>query len=299
MRIFLIALAVVSFALPAFGKTHVIKVLGTQPLFGACSSRDQLFALMRKYPERETIALHALGLDRAEFEQAMRSAQNVITGGPLHLDAMAYYWGGVKIVRDVQLPPHTKLWVSHLPRKTVYVPQLCGNISTVAVAAVGAYRAGFGVSARAPTQPGPFAGGIAPNASLATSPAAGLTPSSVVSPKAIAGIPTTGGGVPAAVHHGGFPWWIFLIPVALIHGGSGGSSGGGSHAPFIVPPVGSSSSPSPSPSPSASTLHSPSPSPSPSPSVSKLPSPSPSPSRTPCPSPTPKPTPTPCPSRSR
>jgi len=270
MRIFLIALAVVSLALPAFGKTHVIKVLGTQPLFGMCSSRDQLFVLMRRYPERETIALNALGLDRAEFERALRSAQNVITGGPLHLDAMAYYWGGVKIVRDVQLPPHTRLWVSHLSHKTVYVPQLCGNISTVAVAAVGAYRAGFGVTARTDTHPTPFAGGVAPGAALATSPAVGLTPSSAESPKAIAGVPTTGGGVPAAVHHGRFPWWIFLIPVALTHGGSGGS-GGGAHVPFIIPPVGSSSSPSPSPSPS----------------------------RTPCPSPTPKPTPTPCPSRSR
>jgi len=282
MRIFLLALAVVSFALPAFGKTHVIKVLGTQPLFGACSSRDQLFALMRRYPQRETVALNALGLDRLEFEQAMRSAKNVVTGGPLHLDAMAYYWGGVKVVRDVQLPPHTKLWVSHLSHKIVYVPQLCGNISTVAVAAVGAYRAGFAVTARPGAHPVPFAGGVAPGAALATSPAVGLTPSSAVSPKAIAGVPTTGGGVPSAAHHGGFPWWIFLIPVALIHGGSGGSSGGGAHAPFIIPPVGSSSSPSPSPSGSRPS-----------------PSPSPSPSRTPCASPTPKPSPTPCPSHSR
>jgi hypothetical protein len=270
MRIFLIALAVVSIAIPAFGETHVIKILGTEPLFGTCSSRDQLFTLMERYPEREAIALQALGLGRAEFERGLRSAQNVITGGPLHLDAMAYYRGGVRIVRDVQLPPHTKLWVAHLRHKTVYVPQLCGNISTVAVAAVAAYRAGFGVSANEPKHPTRFAGAVGPQAALAKSQGAKLTPSSAPSPKAIAGVPTTGGAVPSTVHHGGFPWWIFLIPVALIHGG-GGSSGGGAHIPVILIPPGSSSSPSPSPSPS----------------------------RTPCPSPTPKPSPTPCPSHTR
>jgi len=269
MRLFLIALVVVSIALPAFGETHVIKVLGTEPLFGTCSSRDQFFALMRRYPERETIALNALGLDRAEFERGMRSAKNVTTGGPLHLDAMAYYLGRVKVVRDVQLPPHTKLWVSHLSHRTVYVPQLCGNISTVAVIAVGAYRAAFPVSARAGAHPTtPFAGARGPQAALATTPPVGVRPSSAESPKAVAGVPTTGGGVPSAAHHVGFSWWIFLIPVALIHGG-GGSTGGGAHVPIILIRPGSSSSPSPSPSPS----------------------------RTPCPSPTPKPT--PCPSRSR
>ena len=272
MRLFLIALAVVSIALPAFAKTHVIKVLGTEPLFGSCSSREQFFALMRRYPERETIALNALGLDRAEFERGMRTAQNVTTGGPLRLDAMAYYWGSVKVVRDVQLPPHTRLWVSHLSHKTVYVPQVCGNISTVAVAAVGAYREAFPVSARAGTHPTKlFAGAAGPQAAIGTSPALGVTPSSVESPKAVAGVPTTGGGVPPAVHHGGFPWWIFIIPVALIHGG-GSSSGGGAHIPVILIPPGSSSSPSASPSPS------------------------PVPSRTPCPRPTPKPSPSPCPS---
>lgn len=270
MRIFLIALALVIVALPAFGKTHVIKVLGTEPLFGTCSSRDQLFMLMRKYPQRETVALRALGLGREEFEHALRSAQNVTSGGPLHLDAMAYYWGGVKIVRDVELPPNTKLWVSHLPRRTIYIPQLCGNISTVAVAAVGAYREGFGITARSGAHPAPLAAGVGPNAALATAPAVGLTPSSLASPKVIAGVPG-GGAAPPAAHRGGFPWWIFLIPVALIHGGGGGS-GGGAHVPiFIIPPVSSSSSPSPSPSPS----------------------------KTPCPSPTPKPSPTPCPSRAK
>jgi hypothetical protein len=269
MRLFLIALAVVSIAIPAFGETHVIKILGTEPLFGACSSRDQLFALMQRYPERETLALGALGLGRAEFERGLRSAQNVTTGGPLHLDAMAYYRAGVRIVRDVQLPPHTKLWVARLRHKTVYVPQLCGNISTVAVAAVAAYKAGFGVTARPPPHPTRFAGALGPQEPLASSPGAKATPSATASPKAIAGVPTTGGGVPSAAHHGWFPWWIFLLPVALIHGGGG--SGGGAHVPIILIPPGSSSSPSPSPSPS----------------------------RTPCPSPTPKPSPTPCPSRTR
>ena len=290
MRLFLIALAVVSIALPAFGKTHVIKVLGTAPLFGSCSSREQFFALMRRYPERETMALNALGLNRAEFERGLRSAQNVTTGGPLHLDAMAYYRGGVKVVRDVQLPPHTRFWVSHLSHKTVYVPQVCGNISTVAVAAVGAYRAAFPVSAPAGMHPiKPFAG--SPQAALATSPAVAVTPSSVQSPKAVAGVPTT--GVPPAVRHGGFPWWIFLLPVALIHGGGGSPA----HVPIIFIPPGSSSSPSASPSPSPSASPSASPSPAPAPSRSPSPSPSPAPSRTPCPRPTPKPSPSPCPSR--
>jgi hypothetical protein len=241
--------------MPALGGTHVIRVLGTEPLFGTCASRDQFFAFMRQYPQREAIALNALGLDRVEFERAMRSAQNVVTGGPLHLDAMAYYRNGVKIVRDVQIPAHTRLWVTHLPHKTVYVPQLCGNISTVALAAVGAYHASFPVSAREGAQPTPFADGAAPAVALATSAALVTTP-----------VPASAG--PPA-HHGKFPFWIFLIPIALIHGNSG--STGSIHAPILIP-VAPSSSPSPSPSPIAS--------------------------RTPCPSPTPRP-PTPCPSPSK
>jgi hypothetical protein len=270
MKWFLILLALVSLAIPAFGGTHIIQVLGTEPLFGTCASRDQFFAFMRQYPQREAIALKALGLDRVEFERAMRSAQNVVTGGPLRLDAMAYYRNGVKIVRDVQIPAHTRLWVTHLPHKTVYVPQLCGNISTVVVAAVGAYHASFPVSAQVGAQPTPFAGGAAPAAALATSAALVTTPvPSLAGPPSNASVPTTRGGVPSAAHHGKFPFWIFLIPIALLHGNSG--STGSIHAPILIP-VAPSSSPSPSPSPIAS--------------------------RTPCPSPTPRP-PTPCPSPSK
>jgi hypothetical protein len=236
--------AVVCLALPAFAKTHVINVLGTYPLFGASQSRTQFIALMNRHPERENAALTALGIDRAAFERGIRSAPSVVTGAQFHLDEMAYYSDGVKVVRDVEIPTHTWMWVVRLPRKTVYIPQLCGNIATVGKAAVAAYESSFPVSALQHAPLGPIAG-----VAVAPIPLSTLVP---IAPAAL---------VPVATH-GKFPWWIFLLPAALLHGSTG--STGSIPPPIIAPPVRPSSSPSPT--------------------------------STPCPSPTPKPPPTPCPS---
>jgi hypothetical protein len=275
MRSFLALLAVACMALPALGATHVITVLGTEPLFGRSESRVAFLALMHKYPERERIALRELGIDQAAFEKAMQTAPSVVTGSPLHLDAMAFYDNGVKIVRDVQIPADTWLWVVHLPRKTVYIPQACGNISTVAAAAVESYVT------KAPVRQYPAA--IAP-----VQPAPTTMPSPVVAQATPAAVATP----LAPVTHGRFPWWIFLVPIAFIHGHSNSSP------PPPAPPVSPTPTPTGTPSPTPTPKGTPSPPPTPTPTPTGTlppPTPTPTPTKTPCPTPTPTPTKTPCP----
>jgi hypothetical protein len=255
VKAFLILLAAACIALPALGDTHRIWVLGTEPLFARTSSKAQFFAQMRRHPDREAQALKKLGIDRSSFERMLRTAPTIVTGGWFHLDAMAYYSNGVKVTYDVAVPPDTWMWVVHMRRETIYVPQACGNISTVAVAAVESYATSFPVTSRQRAL-------VASHARTANLPLPQVTQVASVP------FPTP----PASIaHHGKFPWWIFLVPGAFIHGHS---SSGAALLPIVTP----SSSPSPSPSPSATAT----------------PCPTPKPTPTPCP--TPKPTPTPCPS---
>lgn len=280
MKTFVLILALVCLALPAFGKTHMIWVLGTEPLFEKSESRAQFFAQLHKYPEREKLALKALDIDRVAFERGMRSAPSIVTNGPFHLDAMTYYNGGVKVARDVDVPAHTWMWVVHLPHKTVYVPQACGNISSVPTASGDSFstalpgtapqRAAMVVQTPEPLAP-------SPQVALATTP-----------------IPAPTAAVAAVAHHRGFPWWIFLVPIALIHGNNGSTDS--TPPPIVAIPSGH---PSSSPTPSALPSHSPTPTPSASMSPPPTPTPSASPCHCPTPTPTPKPTPTPCPSATR
>ena len=279
MKAFLVIFALACLALPAFGKTHVIWVLGTEPLFRATQSRAEFIQVMHQYPEREKLALQMLGIDRAAFEQGMAKAPNITTQGLFHLDAMAFYTDRVKVVHDVEVPAGTRMWVVHLHGKTVYVPQKCGNISTVPAAAVESFATSAPQAAplRA-AQPG----------------AAPTVPPVPASPAAVAQAVPAGPVVVAAARHARFPWWIFLIPGILIHGGGGNSSS--------PPPVIHSMPPSPTPSGSASPHPSPSasipasPTPTPSASASPTPTPSASASPTATPSSTPRPSPTPTPS---
>lgn len=265
MRSFLVLLAVACMALPALGATHVITVLGTAPLFGRSESRLAFLALMHKYPERERIALRELGIDQRAFEKAMQTAPSVVSGSPLHLDAMAFYDNGVKVIRDVQIPADTWLWVVHLPRKTVYIPQACGNISTVSAAAVESYVT------TTPVRPQPAA--IAP-----VQPA----PTTIPSPAVAQATPATVATPLAPVTHGRFPWWIFLVPIAFIHGHSNSSP------PPPAPPL--SPTPTPTGTPSPTPMGTPPP-PTPTPTGTPPP-PTPTPTKTPCPTPTPTRTPT-------
>src|SRR5579872_919553 len=294
MKAFLVILALACLALPAFGKTHVIWVLGTEPLFRATQSRAEFIQVMHQYPEREKLALQMLGIDRAAFEQGMAKAPNITTRGLFHLDAMAFYSDRVKVVHDVDVIAGTRMWVVRLHGKTVYVPQKCGNISTVPVAAVESF---------ATTAPQAAPVRAAQPGTAPTVPPVPASPAAVVQ-----GAPGAGPVAVAAAHHAKFPWWIFLVPGILIHGGGGNSS---SPPPVIhsMPPSPTpSGSVSPHPSPSASIPASPTPTPSERPSATPTPSERPSATPTPserptptptpscgCPSPTPKPTATPCP----
>lgn len=275
MKYFLAFLVLVCVALPAFGSTHIITVLGTQPLFPKTESRVQFLAVMHQYPERERIALRMLDIDQAAFERGMRSAPSMLTQAPFHLDAMAYYDGRVKVVEDVEVPTHTYLWVLHMRHKTIYVPQLCGNISTVATTGIESYHAAYPLTAQArrpvaaptPVFPGPSAQvAQATSAPLVTPPAA----------------------PPAASHGFKFPWWIILLPVALIDA---------SHSSSSSAPPPATTTPTPTPTP----VHTPTPTPTPTGTMTPTPTPTPTRPPTPTPTPTctcrPTPTPTPCPTK--
>jgi hypothetical protein len=273
MRAFLIVLTCVCIGMPALGETHRIFVLGTEPLFARSSSRGEFLALAHRYPQREASALKRLGIDRDSFERAMRTAPSIVTGGWFHLDAMAYYSNGVKIAYDVAVPPDTWMWVVHLPRKIVYVPQACGNISIVAVAGVESYATSFPVTAR--RQP----------AQVVHTPA-GVAPLPQTTQVAAVPYPTP---VAAPAHGGEFPWWVFLIPIAFIHGHSSSNSS----APTPTPSAGPTTTPTATPTGTATPTSPPTATPTPTPT--KTPCPTPTPTKTPCPMPTP----TPCPTKTR
>jgi len=297
MRYFLALLTVVCFALPAFGSTHYITVLGTEPLFPMTESRTQFLAMIHKYPDRERAALELLGIDQTAFEQGMRSAKSMVTQAPFKLDAMAYYDGGVKVVHDVAVPTHTYMWVIPMHRRTVYVPQICGNISTLATTAAESYRA-HGPIARTTAPPvlaTPFIQTPQPQVAQATVPP-----------------------IVQAAHHAGFPWWIFLVPVAIVEATHSGPSSSPSS-----PPVGPTTTPTPTPTPTGTPTGEPTPTPTPTPTGTPTgvptptptptctptgaPTPTPTPTKTPCPTPTPTktpcptptPTPTPCPTATK
>lgn len=247
----------------------MIQVLGTEPLFAKAESRTQFLAVMRMYPDRERIALSMLGIDRGEFERGMQSAKSIVTQAPFHLDAMAYYDGRVKVTHDVDVPAHTYMWIFSVRHKTVYVPQLCGNISTVTAAGIESYQAHFPVTALTPKKISPpVLGGPSPQAAMPTT-----VP--VATPLA---------QQPATAHGFKFPWWIILLPVALIHGGHSSSSS-------TPPPVGPT--PTPTPSPTSTQTGPPTATPTPTPTGTATPC------STPTPRPTPKPSPTPCPTATK
>jgi hypothetical protein len=302
MRYFLALLTVVCFALPAFGSTHYITVLGTQPLFPMTESRAQFLAMVRKYPDRERAALALLGIDQTAFEQGMRSAKSMVTQAPFKLDAMAYYDGQVKVVHDVAVPTHTYMWVIPMHRKTIYVPQICGNISTLATTAAESYRAR-----------GPIA--------RTTAPPVVATPFIQTPQPQVAQATPTVPPIVQAAHHSKFPWWIFLVPVAIVEASHGGSSSSPPVGPTPTPtptPTGTPTGiPTPTPTPTGTptgiptptptpTGH-PTPTPTPTCTPTGVPTPTPTPTRTPCPTPTPtktpcptpKPTPTPCPTATK
>jgi hypothetical protein len=278
VRAFLIVLACVCIAMPALGETHRIFVLGTEPLFARSSSRSEFLALVHRYPLREAGALKRLGIDRGSFERAMRTAPSIVTGGWFHLDAMAYYSNGVKVAYDVAVPPDTWMWVVHLPRKIVYVPQACGNISIVAVAGVESYATSFPVTAR-------------PHPAQVLRTPAGAPPLPQATQVAAVPYPTS---VAAPARSGRFPWWVFLIPIAFIHGHSSSNSS----TPTSTPTAGPTATPTVAP-PTATPTPSPTATPTATPTSTPIPTPTPTPTKTPCPTPTPKPTPTPCPTKTR
>ncbi|HXW51209.1 MAG TPA: hypothetical protein VEJ41_04405 [Candidatus Acidoferrales bacterium] len=299
MRYFLALLTVVCFALPAFGSTHYITVLGTEPLFPMTESRTQFLAMIRKYPDRERTALALLGIDQSAFEQGMRSAKSMVTQAPFKLDAMAYYDGQVKVVHDVAVPTHTYMWVIPMHRRTVYVPQICGNISTLATTAAESYRA-RGPIAR--TTPPPIV-----STPLVQTPEPQIAQATVPP-------------IVQAAHHARFPWWIFLVPVAIVEASHGGPSSSPSSPPVgptpTPTPTGTpTSTPTPTPTPTGTPTSTPTPTPTPTstptgiptptptptctPTGVPTPTPTPTPTKTPCPTPTPKPTPTPCPTATK
>ncbi|GEM_PF-1838328 len=277
MRYFFVIFICMCIGLPAFGSTHYIQVLGTQPLFPTTQSRTQFLEMTQKYPERERAALAMLGIDRAAFEKGMRSAQNMVTTAPFRLDAMAYYDGRVKVVHDVAVPTHTYMWVIRMRHATIYVPQICGNISTVAKTGVESFRSTPRPVARitpAPFIPTPLA----------------QTPQQVAQATPVATPP-----VVAAAHHSRFPWWIFLIPVALIDASHSSSSTPLPAGPTPTPSSHPTFTPTPTPTPTGPPTATPTPTPTATPTKTPCPTPTPTPTKTPCPTPTP----TPCPTRTK
>jgi hypothetical protein len=125
--------------LPAYGKTTVIRQLGSAPLLGPSTST----AMMRERVEQNQAILRQAalksGLTAAQFEQlnqAIAASRVQWVTVPRRLTVMTWRDGKrVYVIRDVKIPPHVRGWEVDLKQRNatvaVYLPATCGNLSYV------------------------------------------------------------------------------------------------------------------------------------------------------------------------
>jgi len=261
-HVFILAIIFMLFSAQGNAQTVITK-LGTAPLIGPITSRDQLVGMIAPYSsynlgQRWADAESALGLTESQAADLNLGLFGAPYGVlPTHLDAMAYYSGGVMVLHNVTIPAGTKGWQLVIAGATIYIPQACGNLSVV-------------YHKKVVIQPQKRAAPIVLSAPVTAT---------VEPPQTAPPIPTTQEQMPAtptpapATRHCRVCFGLFLIPLFFfVHGSD--------HSDTLVP----------LPRPTT-TLPARPPYPSPQPSFTMIPRPSPS-FR-----PLPSPTPTPCPTR--
>jgi hypothetical protein len=222
--------------LPAYGKTTVIRQLGSAPLLGPSSST----AMMRERVEQNQAILRQAalksGLTAAQFEQlnqAIAASRVQWVTVPRRLTVMTWRDGQrVYVIRDVKIPPHVRGWEVDLKQRNamvaVYLPATCGNLSYV--------RRALPVVAVAPhaAQPKIVAAVVVP----ATTPAQSATPVPVPPAPALAVAPDpapadVADAAPSA-GSGRSPIGAIVAAAGAIAGGivllGGGGGGGGGAA---------------------------------------------------------------------
>src|ERR1700680_19863 len=233
----------------------VITKLGAGPILTPSDTRAALVDKIRT-SERFAIAERDLGLKAAQirqFNERLPKANYIVL--PRHLDKMAYYSNGIKILRDVTIPAETKGWTLDVTGAHIFIPQTCSNISLVFVRGVAA------AITHAPLVVVPSPAAIpTPSPTPTVAPAPTLTPAPAATPP-----------VAPVTHHTSAWLGLLLLPLFFIH------SGGDTDTTSLSQPI---YAPTPTHKPTTPT---------------PLPTPTPVPTNTPCPTPTPTPTKTPCP----
>jgi len=241
---------------PTTASAVVITKLGAGPILTPSNSRAALVDKIRM-SYRFATAEKDLGLNAVQirqFNEGLPKANYVIL--PRHLDDMAYYSNGIKILRDVTIPAETKGWTVDVPGAHIFIPQICSNLSVVFV------RRGVAATiVHAPLV-------VAAPPSPAAIPTPSLTPAPTPAPT-----PTATPMVAPVTHHTSGWFGLLLLPLFFIH------SGGDTGTPSLSPPI---YAPTPT--------HKPTTTPTPVPTKTPCPTPTPTPTKTPCPTPTPCPT---------
>ncbi len=245
---------------PTTASAVEITKLGAGPILTPSNTRAALVDKIRA-SERFATAEKDLGLNAVQirqFNERLPKATYVIL--PRHLDRMAYYSNGIKILRDVTIPAETKGWTLDVSGAHIFIPQTCSNISVVFVRGKVA-----ATIAHAPLV-------------VVASPAAIPTPSPTPTATPIPALPASPEVAPV-IHHTSGWLGLLLLPLFFIH------SGGDTSSPSLSPPVYA-----PTPTHKPTSTPTPLPTPTPVPTKTPCPTPTPTPTKTPCPTPTPCPT---------
>jgi len=240
---------------PTTASAVEITKLGAGPILTPSNTRAALVHKIRT-SERFATAENDLGLSAVQirqFNERLPKANYVIL--PRHLDEMAYYSNGIKILRDVTIPAETKGWTLDVAGAHIFIPQTCSNISLVFVRRVAATIVHAPLVVAAPPSP-------------AAIPTPSLTPAPTPTP-----VPAAAPPVAPVTHHTSGRLGLLLLPLFFIH--SGGDTGTTSLSPPIYAPT---------------PTHKPTTTPTPVPTKTPCPTPTPTPVKTPCPTPTPCPT---------
>lgn len=194
----------------------VLLRLGQAPLVGNIPSIDSLAnRLVATEAQRWADAEQAVGLTQAQaVELNLALLRSKVRYGvlPRHLDAMAYYSRGVKVLRNVTIPAHTKGWEIDLNGLSVYVPQACGNLSIVRRVVLLSPPTALPHTSAAVAIPSPSPVPTNSPTVAPTGPVFDQTKFAIETP-------------PAQTHHNRFPWWLafLLLPLAF-HDNHGNSS---------------------------------------------------------------------------
>lgn len=133
------ALVLICSFVPALGQADVAVNLHADRLLGQANSAVALNARVAQLGPRYEEAVRKAGLTSDERQQLRDAiADRVMQFGPMprRVDVMtAYKHGRVYTVRNAVMPAHTMGWYLVMNEdtvtRTVYIPQVCGNVSVI------------------------------------------------------------------------------------------------------------------------------------------------------------------------